>query len=520
MVTEENYMQKIALINPLTKYFDRMSNNFIMPRYGTIAVGSALKNAGYDVRIFSEFIKSEINWDYVYSSDCVCFAVMSFCANRAYELACKVKRKIDVPIIFGGAHPTVLPEECLQYCDYVVRNEGEDTLLELLDHLKNGKDVAAIEGISYKIGSNKMVHNKNRKFSDDFDFRQDVALMANYDTVGPACYGKSAARHYMQVIQTSRGCPFNCKFCVAPKELGIKYRTKRIETVLSDIENGINHTHSTNFMIVDNEFTVNRKRTRKLLRAIADRFKDTLYLMVFARSEVGGEPEILELMRKAGIKLLFVGVESVNEDTLKHFRKKQTLNKVCENIRNIHAAGIATMGSSILGSEYDTPDKILDTWKFFIDNNFSHAQFYSIYEIPTKQKVLGLPQLFADNRFIHHDWRFFTSGYVVHYPKFMKPSTLQKIIVSNYRNFYSRENMHSSDPLAKSAYSRLGFWLRMVNPEIMVAQKYIPFLEEFEKELYDENEHLMESRLPADADTYPYQRQVPIDLSDLDDKLF
>ncbi len=513
-------MHKIALINPLTKLFDRMSNNFIMPRYGTIAVASALKHAGYDVKVFSEFIRGAIDWNYVDTCDCVCFGVMSFCAQRAYELARTIKSRRDIPIIFGGAHPTVLPEECLRYCDYVVRNEGEETLLALLDHLAKGLEVDGVDGISFRNGAGVIVHNPNRKYSDKFDIPQDVALLDGYETAGPTHYGKSAARHYMQVIQTSRGCPFNCKFCVAPRELGIKYRTKSIATVLSDIENGIQHTGSTNFMIVDNEFTVNRIRTRKLLQAIAERYQDHLSLMVFARNEVGTEPEILALMHAAGVKLLFVGVESVNEETLKYYEKKQTLDQVRANIRNIHAAGIAIMGSSILGSDFDTPDTINATWRFFSENKFAHAQFYSLYEIPTKQKVLGLPQLFADNRFIHHDWRFFTSGFVIHYPKYMKPSTLQKSIIANYRRFYSRENRYDADPLAHSAYSRMGFWIRMVNPELMVMERYIPFLEAFEERLYDTDEHLIESRLPADPDSHSFQQRVPIELADLEEKLF
>jgi radical SAM superfamily enzyme YgiQ (UPF0313 family) len=487
-----------------------MSALYIMPRYGTIAIATTLKNAGYEVRVFSEFIRAGIDWDYVYRSDFICFALMTFSAKRGYQLAQEIKEKTAVPIIFGGAHPTVLPEECLQYCDYVVRGEGDATIIELLDCLKNGRPVNAAAGISFRGPGGKIIHNPKREFLKNIDVPQDVSLLQGYGEIEGKIYGGNPAVH-LQVIQTSRGCPFNCKFCVAPEELGTNYRTKSIATVLNDMENGIAVTKSKSFMIVDNEFTIKKKRTGDLLKAIIEKYGDSLNLIVFARTEIGRQPQILKLMKEAGVKMLFLGIESVNEDTLKFYKKRQTLEEVKRNVRHIHAAGIHTMGSTILGSDYDTLEKIRNSADFFIENDFNHAHFYSLYEIPTKQKILGLEQIFPDNRFIHHDWRFFSSAFVIHYPKYMKPSTLQKIIIENYNTFYSIKRRSVEDPLKGTAFGRGLFKLFMVNPEMRVAEKYIPFLQELEAGLYDGNEHLIESRLPKyDVPV----RHIPLDLSD------
>jgi len=504
---------RISIIEPHIKNFDRMSKLFIMPRYGSIAIATALKNAGYEVRVFSEFIRSSIDWDYVYSSDYICFALMSFCAQRGYQLAQQVRQNAKVPIIFGGAHPTVLPEECLDYCDYVIRNEGEVTLLELLDTLQSDKDVSSIKGLSFRNNQGEIVHNPKREFVQNIDVPQDIALLHDYEKLKDSFQGKNPMIH-MQVIQTSRGCPFNCKFCVAPEELGTRYRTKSMDTVLYDIENGIGVTGSKTFLIVDNEFTVKRERTKELLKSIIATYRDSLYLMVFARIEIGQEPELLQLMKEAGVRILFIGIESVNESSLKYYQKKISLDTIRKNIARVHSMGINTMGSTILGSDYDTPDLINNTADFFIENEFTHATFYSLYEIPTKEKVLGIKQMFPDNRFIHRDWRFFNSAYVIHYPKFMKPSTLQKIIIKNYKKFYSLKR-RSEDHLKGTAYSRMSIKLFSVNPEIAVAEKYIPFLEQFEDGLYDENEHLLEEKLPRDATQHVYIHDIPIDMSDI-----
>ena len=95
----------------------------------------------------------------------------------------------------------------------------------------------------------------------------------------------------------------------------------------------------------------------------------------------------------------------------------------------------------------------------------------------------------------------------------MKPSTLQKIIIRNYDNFYTQSRRNDEDPLRGSVYGRLAFKLKMVNPEMEVAKRYIPFLEEFEAGYYDPDENLIEAKLPQNPDAYPYVRNVPLDLS-------
>ncbi|MCC6555769.1 MAG: B12-binding domain-containing radical SAM protein [Polyangiaceae bacterium] len=508
-------MPTVAIINPHEPHFDRLSTLFVMPRYGTIAIGTALKNAGYEVRVFCEYIRGEVDWDFVRRADYVCVALMTFCAARGYEVAQELRRVTRAPIIFGGAHPTVLPEECLEYCDYAVRGEGEATLLELLARLSAGAPVTDVAGLSYRDPSRGFVHNPRREFMEEIDVPQDVEVLDGYGTSRERFSGRIPAMH-LQVVQTSRGCPFNCKFCVAPQELGLRYRTKSNETVLRDIANSMATTGSRTFMLVDNELTVNRKRVVGLLQSIIDRYGDTLDLVVFARTEVGQEPEILALMKRAGVKILFVGVESVSDETLRFFSKKQTLESVRRNVANIHAAGIHTMGSTILGTDHDTPDSIRNTADFFIENDFYHAHFYSFYEIPTKQRILGLPQLLPDTRFVHHDWRFYNSAYVIHYPKNMKPSTLQRIIIANYEKFYALHRK-AADPLKGTAYGRTAMKLFMINPELKLARQYIPFLEEMEDGLYDERERLIEDRLPPEGAALSFRRHIPIDLSLVDD---
>ena len=152
---------RIALITPIEDDIPVQVSAYKawMPRYGSVAVAQALKDAGYEIRHYCEHSGSIIDWDYVYSCDYVCFSLMTFCAYRGYRQANRVRDNSKAPIIFGGCHATVAPEDCLNHCDFVVRNEGEAAVLELLDALENDRDTVDIKGISFRDAAGVYHHN-------------------------------------------------------------------------------------------------------------------------------------------------------------------------------------------------------------------------------------------------------------------------------------------------------------------------------------------------------------------------
>jgi radical SAM superfamily enzyme YgiQ (UPF0313 family) len=473
-----------------------MSRLFIMPRYGTVAVASALSRAGYEVRAFCEFVGSEIDWDYVRRADTICFGLMSFCAERGFRLADQLREITSAPIIFGGAHATVKPGECLKHGDFVVRNEGEGPLLALLEALKAGCDCGGMAGISFR-ENGRVQHNPDQQFLEEqeIDHAQDISLLVGYTEMREH-FSLPRPRVHLQTVQTSRGCPHNCSFCAAPRELGRRYRTKSLATVLADLRDGICKTGSHTFIFVDNDFTVDVPRTEKLLTALADEFEGDLNLTVFSRLSVAEQPRLLKLFRRAGVRQLFVGIESVNEATLRQYRKRQTLDQIALSLDVIHAHGIRTMGAIILGGEADTPETITRSLDFAMDHGVHLAQFYSLYDFPGKEYELGIPQAIADHRFIHRDWRLFNSAFVVHYPRHMRPSTLQQGIIDAYERFYARERLLREENL--DAYSRMAAKLFIVNPNLRLMRQYLPILKEMEHGLYDDNEELLEQRLLRD----------------------
>lgn len=497
MIQKQTTLTNIALLCPHDPGMDRMSTLFIMPRYGTIAIANALSRAGYQVRTFCEFIGGRIDWDFVIRADAVCIGLMSFCVRRGYSLADRIRLLTDAPIIFGGAHATVKPSECLQHGHFAVRNEGEGPLLALLQAIGSNRDFSTINGLSYW-RHGVVRHNPDQVFlcEADIDHPQDISLLEGYGELRES-FSLHRPRVHLQTVQTSRGCPYNCSFCVAPRELGRKYRTKSIDTVLADVQNGVEVTGSKTFIFVDNEFTVNERRAQLLLKALREAFDGELNLTLFARLSVAGKPHLLDLMKRAGVHQLFVGIESVSEATLQQYQKHQTTADIARCLDAIHARGIQTMGAIILGGEDDTPQTIDDSLAFTIDHGVHLAQFYSLYDFPGKKAELGISQAIADHRFIHRDWRFFNSAFVVHYPRRMRPSTLQQGIIDAYERFYARDRCVAEETM--DAYSRLATKLFIVNPNLRLMRRYVDVLQQLEHGLYADDGTLLEDRLPGHA---------------------
>jgi len=528
-------MKQVAIISPFENLsqYDLMSNLYSMPRYGTMAIATSLKKAGYEVRVFCEFIGNEIDWEYVLSADYVCFSLMSFCAEKGYRYANMIRDNVPKPIIMGGSHPSVLPEECLEHCDYVVHGEGEQTLIELLDAIEQHKNLNSIGGISYRDDKGNIIHNLQREFMEDIDSPTDLALYYKkkgrpltirkkplwtrffpLDSDKRRWYPSKLSRNVHRLrrfaralmpgirtksnpednkikllpIQTSRGCPQNCSFCAAPRELGTKYRTKSIETVVADLRSGKDILKSDAFIFVDNDFTVKTERTKRLLKTLTREFGDSLDLIAFARVDVSKKPDLLELMRPAGVKALFVGFESINDETLRLYKKGQTLEKIEKSVDIIHSHDIKIVGSMVFGSDHDTDQIVKDSIKWCIEKDIHHICLFSLYDFPSKTKVLGCPQAIQDDRFIHKDWRYYTGNFVIHYPKRMKPSTLQKGIIDGYRNFYDwkirdKKAIGNNEWVARKKYC--------IDPLVKTMNRYANTLEEKETGLYDENEVLL-----------------------------
>lgn len=456
-----------------------------MPRYGSVAVAQALKDTGYEIRHYCEHSGSVIDWDYVLSSDYVCFSLMTFCAYRGYRQAERIKEQSDATIIFGGCHATVAPEDCLNHCDYVIRNEGEETILELIETLENDGNVSGIQGISFRENSGVYRHNTDRPFMSDLSRQVDISVIEGYPPNRLGRFIWEAIRRHqipkisLPVAQSSRGCVHQCRFCMVKYELGSQYRQRPADVVLAEITHAFEHLGSRTIFFVDNDFTHNTDHALSILEPLVDTYGGHLSIYFFSRVDLAKKPELLRVLSKIDNVYLGLGFESTNDETLSQFSKGQTRSEFEEDVRILHDFGLNIHGLFIFGADADTEKSLTETVSFALNSKLYTVGFSALYDIPGKEKTVGIPQILPDHRFIHRDWRLFTGHFVVFFPKQIRPSRLQRLIIEGQRHFFrkNRDTFYQYFPVYASS------------------EPYCRYLEEQERDLYDSQDRLIEERL-------------------------
>lgn len=395
-------------------------SKFPIPRLGSILLSTILRDKGYNVRVFIEDI-SRPDWSFIENSDIVCISTITSTAIRAYEIADRLRDR-GITVIIGGAHPSFMPEEALEHSDYVVRGEGDHTLPELISHLEKGLPVASIRGISYRDPSGQIVNNPPRLLIEDLDAlpEPDFSLV----------YGWKPANIYP--VSTSRGCPFNCRFCSVIPMFGRRYRFKSVEATLKELRYVSSVSRATVFFVDDN-FAANKKRAKAILRGMTEeRLKLSWSAQV--RVDVARDHELLRLMADSGCSTLYIGFESVNPKTLELYNKKQGLEEIVDCIKAVKEHGIRIHGMFVLGADTDSVDTIKSTADFARRLRIDTIQFMMLTPLP------GTPVFFEmrdSGRLLHTDWGKYDAHHVVFEPLLMKPETLHLETLKAMKRFYS-----------------------------------------------------------------------------------
>ena len=222
MSVEKRIIRKIALVEPKTSTTTFYSEIRI-PRQGAVLLGTILARLGYEVEVQIEEIRP-LDWSGIVGADLVGISTITPTAPRSYALA-DALRRAGVPVVMGGFHVTFLPEEGLDHADFVVRGEGEDTIVELVRALEAGGDLRRIRGLSFHADGEK-VHNPDRPLECDLDRYPvpDFSLVRGMKPGG------------VVTIVTRRGCPFDCSFCCVAPFNGRTPRETSVERVLSEIQ--------------------------------------------------------------------------------------------------------------------------------------------------------------------------------------------------------------------------------------------------------------------------------------------
>jgi len=256
----------------------------------------------------------------------------------------------NLPIIAGGVHPTLVPEDPLEKkCfDYVVRGEGEDTILELIKAIENKQEVSGILGISYRKGG-KIIHNENRPYIKNLN---ELPLPAYHLVYNAKKYG-----HIFNGIITSRGCPFACTYCASKVMWTRAVRFRTPENVIEEIKDRHTRLGVASFSFHDDTLTLNRDYITKLCELMRG-----LDFKIEWHCDTRGDTldfKILKLMKKAGCYHIYLGLESGSPKILKLIKKNIDTKKVKKAVRMAQMAGITTTVYFMVGFPEETEEDIL-----------------------------------------------------------------------------------------------------------------------------------------------------------------
>jgi radical SAM superfamily enzyme YgiQ (UPF0313 family) len=283
-------------------------------------------------------------------------------AGRIIELVRALKP--DIKIVVGGYDPSLAPEAYEPMSvDYMVRGEGEVTFCELLRSLEEGRESASIRGLSFRNG-NGWLHNDPRTPHrlEDGEIRlphRDARVLKGYTFLG----------RQVDVIETSRGCTYDCSFCSIIEMRGRNFFTYSFDRVLDDIRDARDHGARTIFLVDDN-IMLNVRRFEALCEAIiAAEFNGIDYFVQAMTSSIANHGETLApLMKRAGFRYVFLGIENILEGDLEFLRASAknmardnghtTGNATLKAIDHLHRNQMYVVGGLIVGNPGDTRESI------------------------------------------------------------------------------------------------------------------------------------------------------------------
>ncbi len=279
---------------------------------------------------------------------------------RGYQIA-QIYRKKGIPTVMGGIHASMMPDEALDFCDAVVIGEAESIWPKVLADFEAGRLQKKYRG-EWTDLSNLPIP------------RRDILNESYYD------WGS---------IQTSRGCPMNCTFCSVTAFNGRRFRRRSLDAVIEEIE----QIPQKKVLIADDNIIGYSKEDFEWTKAFFSRIVEKKIRKIFiAQASIlfGEDPELVRLAARAGLKIVFVGMESVNPETLRSYGKKINLDRLQQNryyelIKRIRTSGIAFLGAFVLGSDEDDLSVFHATLEFIKSSHIDVLQITKPTPLPGTQ---------------------------------------------------------------------------------------------------------------------------------------
>ncbi|WP_281184050.1 B12-binding domain-containing radical SAM protein [Trichlorobacter lovleyi] len=376
-------------------------------KFPTLSLASlaAVTPQDWDVSFHDDAVRAT-NFDT--DADLIALTAMTAQATRAYQLA-DAFRSRGKTVVMGGFHASNLPDESLHHVDSVVVGEGELVWPRLLADFQAGQ--------------------LQRLYRADGLIDTALIPQARREIF------KGSGHLFTNTIQTTRGCPFDCEFCSVTAFYGRKYRKRPLEQVLAELQE-LRKANSFVFFVDDN-IVADRRYSLPLFEGMKGM---GLKWLSHAPIDFAEDQELLKAAGESGCVGMFVGFESLNQDSLaamgKVTNKAASYKAYAQQFRD---HGIGILGSFVMGCDGDTPAVFEQTLRFCEDARLEAAIFPILTPYPgTKVRQ----RLEAEGRIISNNWQDYDMEHVTFQPRGMTVQQLQDGYDQACRSFYSWGSMY------------------------------------------------------------------------------
>ncbi|UCC66135.1 MAG: radical SAM protein [Deltaproteobacteria bacterium] len=444
----------ILLVNPANAGILR-AVGVHFPPMGPLYLGAYLEREGYHVEIRDFCTPGErprySNYGLVgISTDTTRHLKAMEIARRAKEAGCTV--------VMGGPHTCYIDEEVLGsgWVDFIIHGEGEVTLLELVKGLEGGrKDWEGVKGLSFQ-RDGEVVRTPPRPFIQDLDSLPLPARnLLDMDLYRRTKFGN---RDITPAV-TSRGCPVNCNFCSSSSFFGTRWRARSPVSVVEELEE-LHYTYGFGAVaFVDDNFTLSPQRVVAISEKIIRKGLDIWWWNFSRVEEIVKNEEMLEVMKKAGARTIYLGVESANPQTLADLGKKMDLDMVTKAIGLLKRHGFEIFASYILGNPMDTVEDIHETIRFAKRLDTNVAQFSILTPYPGTAIYEQLKEMIWTRH-----WPFYDSQHLVYRHKYLSFIRMEWLLLKANLLYYTRSKKAMKDVwrVAKRHKLGLGTLLRFI----------------------------------------------------------
>ncbi|AGF78560.1 Fe-S oxidoreductase [Desulfocapsa sulfexigens DSM 10523] len=332
-----------------------------LPNLALASLAGSVK--GHDVHILDLIlkkpgVKKAINETInTYNPQVIGLSAMTFQFDTLLRIAAYIKSTHpDIQIVIGGYHATLMYKEITENdaglpVDFIVRGEGEITFAALIKELEQSSpDFQSIKGLSYR-SQDSWVHNPKRDLLE-------ISKLPLPDRSSRLDSSFNILDKSMDVIETSRGCPNNCKFCCITHMYGHSFRPFPIERVVADLKS-IKANGTRSVFIIDDNITHSIDHFKSICNAIIENnLNDMHYMTQVTAAGMANNPDLVELMDKANFRIIFVGFESMDPDVLRAIKKPTSpkINQQAAAILRKH--NMAIIAGTIVGFANDTKESI------------------------------------------------------------------------------------------------------------------------------------------------------------------